>query len=127
MHPGGWHRDCISSCRHPRMTDEHARERCRVRKLAPIERGRVEGVRSIALVRANALGDFIFLLPALEALRRAYPGARISLLAKTWHARFLEGRECGLDEVVIIPDMPGFGGDVIQAADADIRDFFAQM
>ena len=96
-------------------------------KLAPIERGRVEGVRSIALVRANALGDFIFMLPALEALRRAYPGARISLLAKTWHARFLEGRECGLDEVVIIPDMPGFGGDVIQAADGDIRDFFAQM
>ena len=56
-------------------------------KLAPIERGRVEGVRSIALVRANALGDFIFMLPALEALRRAYPGARISLLAKTWHGR----------------------------------------
>lgn len=93
----------------------------------PIERGRVEGVRSIALVRANALDDFIFLLPALEALRRAYPGARMSLLAKTWHARFLEGRECGLDEVVIIPDMPGFGGDVIQAADGDIRAFFAQM
>ena len=94
---------------------------------APIERGPVEGVRTIALVHANSLAHFMFLLPALEALRRAYPGARIALLAKTWHARFLEGRECGLDEVVIIPDMPGFGGDVIQAADSDIRDFFAQM
>lgn len=44
--------------------------------------GIVPDVRKIAVVRANALGDFIFALPALEALRAAYPRAEIVLLAR---------------------------------------------
>jgi hypothetical protein len=38
------------------------------------------GVQRIAVLRANALGDFIVALPALEALRAAYPSAEITLL-----------------------------------------------
>jgi len=53
---------------------------------------KVPGVHKIAVLRANALGDFIFTLPALEALRTAYPNAEIVLLAKEWHASFLERR-----------------------------------
>ena len=50
---------------------------------------RVPDIRKIAVLRANALGDFIFALPALEVLRVAYPEAEIVLLAKKWHANFL--------------------------------------
>jgi ADP-heptose:LPS heptosyltransferase len=64
---------------------------------------KVPGVRRIAVLRANALGDFIFALPALEALRAAYPQAEIVLLAKKWHATFLQGRPGPVDRVVVVP------------------------
>ena len=64
---------------------------------------RVPGVRRIAVLRANAIGDFIFTLPALEALRAAYPQAEIVLLAKKWHAAFLRGRPGPVDRVVAVP------------------------
>jgi ADP-heptose:LPS heptosyltransferase len=41
---------------------------------------RVPDVRKIAVLRANGLGDFIFALPALAALRRTHPDAEIVLL-----------------------------------------------
>jgi hypothetical protein len=48
----------------------------------------VRGVRKITALRANALGDLIFCLPALDALRAAYPEAEIVLLATEWHREF---------------------------------------
>lgn len=47
-------------------------------RLATDRRGPVR-VRSILVVRQGYLGDFVALLPALAALRRAYPRARITL------------------------------------------------
>ncbi len=44
----------------------------------------VEGVASIAVLRANAVGDFIVATPALHALREAYPDAHISLLGRAF-------------------------------------------
>src|SRR5437588_9553500 len=67
---------------------------------------RVPGVRKIAVLRANAIGDFIFTLPALEALRAAYPQSEIVLLAKKWHATFLQGRPGPVDRVVTVPPYP---------------------
>jgi ADP-heptose:LPS heptosyltransferase len=64
---------------------------------------RLAGIQRVAVLRANALGDFIFALPALEALRAAYPEARITLLALAWHRDFLAGRPSPVDEVVVIP------------------------
>lgn len=64
---------------------------------------RVPGVRRIAVLRANALGDFVFALPALDALRAAYPRAEIVLLARAWHAAFLAGRPSPVDRVVALP------------------------
>jgi ADP-heptose:LPS heptosyltransferase len=68
---------------------------------------RVPGVRRIAVLRANAIGDFVFALPALAALRAAYPRAKIVLLARDWHARFLTGRPGPVDTVVTLPAVPG--------------------
>jgi len=42
-------------------------------------------VKKIAILRANALGDLIFVLPALQALRDHYPLAEIVYLGKRWH------------------------------------------
>lgn len=67
----------------------------------------VEGVERIAVLRANALGDLLLALPAIEALRRAYPAAKITLLGREWHARFLRGRPGPVDEVVPLPPISG--------------------
>src|SRR5690348_10416996 len=77
--------------------------------MLPIPYPAVPEVRKIAVLRANALGDFIVTLPALEALRAAYPGAEIVLLAKPWHAALLEGRPGPVDRVVIVPPAHGVG------------------
>ncbi len=65
---------------------------------------KLSNVRKIAVLRANALGDFIFTLPALDALRKAYPDAEIVLLGLDWHAEFLEGRPGPVDRVVVVPN-----------------------
>lgn len=70
----------------------------------------VPGVRSIAVLRPNAVGDFMFALPALHALRASYPAARIILLGKQWHADFLRARPGPVDEVAALPPYPGVGG-----------------
>ncbi len=64
-------------------------------------------VRKIAVLRANALGDFIFSLPALDSLRAAYPESEIVLLGAPWHARFLAGRPGPVDRVMVVPPLPG--------------------
>lgn len=65
------------------------------------------GVRRIAVLRANAVGDFILTLPALAALRARYPTAHLVLLGRAWHARLLRGRPGPVDEVVVTPlDQP---------------------
>ncbi|UXY15363.1 glycosyltransferase family 9 protein [Chitiniphilus purpureus] len=61
----------------------------------------------IAVLRANGLGDFIFALPALEALRHAYPAAEIVLLGLPWHAQLFESRPGPIDRVVVVPPYPG--------------------
>lgn len=74
----------------------------------------VPDVQRIAVLRANALGDFIFAIPALEALRVAYPGAELVLIGAPWHARWLRERPGPVDRVLVVPPAPG-----IRAADAN--------
>jgi ADP-heptose:LPS heptosyltransferase len=66
-------------------------------------------IHKIAVVRANALGDFIFILPALEALKSAYPEAEIVLLAKQWHQDFLKDRPSPVQRVEVVPPCEGVG------------------
>lgn len=87
----------------------------------------ISGVRKIAILRANALGDFIFALPALTALRAAYPQAEIVLLARQWHAEFLANRPAPVDRVVVIPP-GGIGNEWQQKQDPiELESFFAAM
>ena len=69
----------------------------------------IPNVRSIVAVRPNAIGDFMFALPALHALRKTYPKAKIVLLGKQWHADFLNNRPGPWDEVIVMPPAPGVG------------------
>src|SRR5919202_5022224 len=68
-------------------------------------------VRKIAVLRANQVGDFLFTLPALAALRAAYLGAEIVVLGQAWHAAFLAGRPGPVDRVVVVPPARGIGED----------------
>ncbi len=74
------------------------------------ERGPVlPHIDKILVLRPNAVGDFMFCLPALHALRHAYPQAQIVLIGKQWHASFLAGRPGPVDRVEIMPPFPGVG------------------
>jgi ADP-heptose:LPS heptosyltransferase len=88
-------------------------------------------IHKIAVLRANALGDYIFSLPALAALRAAYPYAEIVLLGQPWHARFLEGRPGPVDRVVIVPRSRGVredgSGAGRYAGPEEMERFFAAM
>ena len=66
-------------------------------------------IKKIAVLRANALGDFIFILPALQALKDSFPDVEIVLLGKKWHDEYLTGRPSNVDRVVVVPPYPGVG------------------
>lgn len=66
-------------------------------------------VRRIVVLRPCALGDLMFALPALGALRETYPDASITLLGLPWQADFLVGRPGAIDAVRVVPTIPGVG------------------
>lgn len=86
-------------------------------------------MRKIAVLRANAVGDFIFILPALAALRAAYPAAEIVLLGLPWHAEFWQDRPGPVNRVVVVPPSVGIREPAPGAEEdpAELDRFFAQM
>jgi ADP-heptose:LPS heptosyltransferase len=85
---------------------------------------RLEDVRKIAVLRPNAVGDFVFALPALHALKHSYPEAEIVLLGKAWHAGFLHGRPGPVDRVAVMPPVAGVGAPVDADCDGEEIDRF---
>lgn len=86
-------------------------------------------VQKIAVFRATALGDLIFVLPALRALRCTYPRAEIVYLGRDWHTAFLPGRLAGPHRVIAVPP-PRITKQIIQGLVIDPEagaDFFARM
>ena len=65
-------------------------------------------VRRIAVLRGGGLGDLVFALPAILALRDTYPEAALTLLGSAAHRVLLAGRGI-VDAVEILPPVPGVG------------------
>lgn len=88
----------------------------------------VPGVSRIAVLRANGVGDLVFTLPALEALRAAYPDAEITLLGQPLHAELFAGRPAPFDRVLVVPHYPGVHpAEGPPAPTAEVARFFAAM
>ncbi|WP_036253537.1 glycosyltransferase family 9 protein [Massilia sp. BSC265] len=87
---------------------------------------RLDEVTKIAVLRPNAVGDFVFALPALHALKHTYPGAELVFLGKAWHATFLEGRPGPVDRVVVMPPVPGVGAPPDAPVDAHAVERFVE-
>ncbi len=87
----------------------------------------VPDVRRILVMRPSPIGDFMFALPALHALRIAYPQAHIALIGKPWQARFLAGRPGPVDEVLVMPAFPGIGAAPDSAPDAEAQAFLEML
>lgn len=66
-------------------------------------------LRRILVKQVNWLGDLVMSLPALRAVRRAHPDARLEVLIKTELATFFDGEKCA-DEVIAYRLRRGAGG-----------------
>lgn len=73
--------------------------------------------RSILVYSTTALGDYMFNTPALRAIRRRYPDARITLVAHPKYAQLLKEREF-YDDVVFWNNKIGTLARVIREAKA---------
>ena len=56
--------------------------------------------RKILIIKPSALGDIVHALPALTALRRSFPEAKISWLVRPEFASLIEGHP-HLDETIL--------------------------
>ncbi|MDP6722484.1 MAG: glycosyltransferase family 9 protein, partial [Pirellulaceae bacterium] len=61
-----------------------------------------EDFKKILIVRMSSLGDVLFALPSLEALRLAYPKAHIAWIVEDRCAGVLENHPL-IDEVIVVP------------------------
>jgi ADP-heptose:LPS heptosyltransferase len=64
---------------------------------------RLRDVRKIAVLGPDGVGEFMFCLPALHALKHSYPDAQLVCLGLPWHAAFLAGRPGPVDRSVVAP------------------------
>lgn len=78
---------------------------------------RFPGVRRIAVLRGGGLGDLLFAIPAVEALRAAYPEAEIVLLGSPLHAELLDRRPAPVSRVEVVPVTPGIREEPGRTAD----------
>jgi len=82
-------------------------------------------VSRIAVLRGGGLGDLMFALPAMSALKAAYPEASLTLLGTPMHAELLSQTEGPVDETVILPFSQGVRPG---AEDKDeLENFFSRM
>lgn len=66
-----------------------------------------DDVSRIVVLRGGGLGDLIFAIPAMAALKAAYPGADITLLGTPIHRALLAAVKSPVDEVCVLPFSEG--------------------
>lgn len=84
-----------------------------------------DGVQSIGVLTASGIGDFVVAVPALRALRAAYPHATISVLGAAWLPEFLHARPGPWDVGVAVPREDGVCR-LVDDPDAGIHAFVAE-
>lgn len=89
----------------------------------------IESVKKIAVLRAGGLGDFIFTLPALWALRAAYPGAELTLLGGPLQVALLKGRDEPVQRSILLPASTGVNGPDtgVEEDEGELDLFFERM
>ena len=65
------------------------------------------GVSRIAVLRGGGLGDLMFALPAVTALKQAYPGSSVTLLGTPLHESLLAEVRSPVDDVMVLPFAEG--------------------
>ena len=53
------------------------------------------------------MGDLLFALPAVAALKQAYPGATLTLLGTPVHEQLVRGAATAVDHVIVLPFAEG--------------------
>lgn len=84
-----------------------------------------DAVSRIVVLRGGGLGDLIFAIPAMAALKAAYPASTITLLGTPIHKALLEALKSPVDEVVVLPFAKGVRPGEEDAEELDR--FFAEM
>jgi ADP-heptose:LPS heptosyltransferase len=88
----------------------------------------LKNIKKIAILRANALGDFLVTLPAIHAIRTRYPEAEITLLGRPWHKKFLTPGRTPVDRVIIVPVMNGIRSEINECENLlEQEKFFQEM
>ncbi|WLQ08427.1 glycosyltransferase family 9 protein [Arthrobacter oryzae] len=87
--------------------------------------GKFDGVSRIAVLRGGGLGDLMFALPAVSALKAAYPGSTVTVLGTPLHASLVQGTAGPVDDVRILPYAEGVRPG--QEDPAAVDTFFADM
>ncbi len=62
-------------------------------------------IRRIGIFRPGLIGDLVLAVPGLRALRNAFPGAEITLIAQPWAADLAERFSC-VDRVLPLQELP---------------------
>lgn len=84
-----------------------------------------EGISRIAVLRGGGLGDLLFAIPAIAALKAAYPGADVTLLGTPIHEQVVSATVGPIDRVRILPYSEG-----VRPGDEDpagLERFFAEI
>ena len=74
--------------------------------VGPVQ-GAFAGVSRIAVLRGGGLGDLRFALPAVTALKQAYPGSSVTLLGTPLHESLLAEVRSPVDDVMVLPFAEG--------------------